>query len=215
MPANLRNRTNRARRAPLPGRRDNKFAARMIRLNVPVLELACELIGATLLIDGVGGVIVETEAYAAAEEASHSYGGPRKRNAVMFGPVGRAYVYRIYGLHWCLNVVGGERPGSAVLIRALEPTHGLEAMAARLGLRAPTKLCNGPGKLAQALGVDGSLNGRPLDQPPFQLMPRPTVPTIVTGPRIGIKKATELPWRFGLERSSHLSRPFASVTQAG
>jgi DNA-3-methyladenine glycosylase len=126
----------------------------------------------------------------------------------MFGPVGHAYVYRSYGLHWCLNVVAGEGPGSAVLIRALEPTRGVEAMVERRGVADPRRLCSGPGKLCQALAVTQALDGAALDAPPFMMtMPPGALPT-VQGPRIGISRAAELPWRFGLAGSPYLSRPF-------
>ena len=174
-----------------------------------VHKVAPELIGATLLVDGVGGVIVEVEAYHHTDPAAHSYIGPTERNAVMFGPPGYTYVYRSYGIHWCLNFVC-EREGSAsaVLIRALEPTAGLAAMRRRRGLAEPRTLCSGPGKLGQALGIDRSLNGLALDRPPFELRARSDEPEIVTGPRIGITKAADLPWRYGLKGSAFLSRPF-------
>jgi len=173
----------------------------------PVVPLARALIGTTLLVDDVGGIITETEAYDIDDPASHAFGGPRGRNVVMFGPVGHAYVYKIYGIHWCLNFVGGAHPGSAVLIRALEPTHGVDTMMQRRGLADPRTLCSGPGKLAQALGIDVSLNAAPLDRPPFALS-LGDVPQIVTGPRIGITKAVDHPWRFGLAGSRYLSRAF-------
>lgn len=173
----------------------------------PVVPLARALVGVTLLVDGVGGVITETEAYDVDEPASHAFGGPRGRNLVMFGPVGHAYVYKIYGIHWCLNFVGGDHPGSAVLIRALEPTHGIETMIARRGLSDPRTLCSGPGKLAQALAIDHSLNGAPLDRAPFELLLGGTH-EIAVGPRIGITKAADLPWRFGLGGSRYWSRAF-------
>jgi DNA-3-methyladenine glycosylase len=127
----------------------------------------------------------------------------------MFGPAGYAYVYRSYGVHWCLNFVCDD-PGraEAVLIRALEPTHGLEVMAGRRGVSAERALCSGPGKLCQALALTGDHDGCPLDEPPFELLRRNGTPTIVSGPRIGITRATGLPWRYGADGSPFLSRPF-------
>lgn len=174
-----------------------------------VLDLARALIGCTLLVDGVGGAIVETEAYHAADPASHSFAGPTARNRAMWGPPGHAYVYRSYGIHWCLNVVGGEEPGAAVLLRALAPTHGLDAMRGRRGTADVGRLCSGPGKLAAALGVTAAHDGHALDAPPFALVPRAAVPAIVAGPRIGITRAATEPWRFGLAGSPFLSRRFA------
>jgi DNA-3-methyladenine glycosylase len=174
----------------------------------PVLDLARALIGCALTVDGVGGVIVETEAYHAADPASHSFAGQTARNRAMWGAPGHAYVYRIYGIHWCLNLVGGTEAGAAVLLRALEPTLGLDRMRERRGVADPRALCSGPGKLAQALGVTGALDGHALDAPPFALAPRAEEPPIITGPRIGITKAAAEPWRFGLAGSRFLSRPF-------
>jgi DNA-3-methyladenine glycosylase len=174
----------------------------------PVTDLAQALIGCTLLHDGVGGVIVETEAYHAADPASHSYAGETARNRAMWGPPGRVYVYRIYGIHWCLNIVGGAEPGAAVLLRALEPTHGLASMRTRRAVADPRQLCSGPGKLCQALGVAGDQDGLSLDEPPFALLPRATLPVIATGQRIGITKGADEPWRFGLAGSPFLSRRF-------
>lgn len=169
----------------------------------PALALAPLLIGARLSVRGAGGIVTETEAYTPDDPASHSFAGPTRRNAAMFGPPGCAYVYRIYGLHWCLNVVAA--PGHAVLIRALAPDHGLEAMAARRGPGRP--LATGPGMLAQALGITGADDGRPFGAPDFALEPgEPCIP--LTGPRIGITKAADRSWRFGLKGSAFLSRPF-------
>ena len=164
--------------------------------------------GATLLHDGVGGIVVETEAYARHDPASHSANGPTPRNRSMFGPPGCAYLYRSYGLHWCFNVVGGEEPGCAVLVRALEPTHGLDRMRARRGLDALQLLCAGPGRLCQALGLGGAHDGLPLGEPPFALLFRDIEPALLSGPRIGITKNAAVPWRFGLAGSRFLSRPF-------
>jgi DNA-3-methyladenine glycosylase len=174
-----------------------------------VHKVAPDLIGATLLIDGVGGTIVEVEAYHHTDPASHSYSGPTERNGVMFGPPGFAYVYRSYGIHWCLNFVC-EREGSAsaVLIRALEPTEGLTKMRRRRGVPDDRNLCSGPGKLAQALAVTRAHNGQPLTMPPFALFARTAKPEIAIGPRIGITKAVEQPWRYGLKGSKFLSKPF-------
>jgi DNA-3-methyladenine glycosylase len=174
----------------------------------PVVSLARALIGARFLIDGVGGIIVETEAYDIDDPAAHSFPGPTPRNAPMFGPGGHVYVYRIYGLHWCLNFVGGVRHGGAVLIRAIEPTDGIAAMQERRGHIDVRALCSGPGKLAQALGVTGGMTGLPLALPPFTLTPADALREIAAGPRIGITKAIDLPWRFGLAGSPYLSRPF-------
>jgi len=171
-------------------------------------RLAPRLLGWTLLVDGVGGLIVETEAYDADDPASHSFGGRTARNAAMFGPPGHAYVYRSYGLHWCLNFVCREAGhGAAVLIRALEPTQGLVRMQQRRGLDNPRLLAAGPGRVAQALGVDDRFDGLPLDRPPFELQPPAGAADIVSGPRIGITKAAERPWRFGIAGSRFLSRP--------
>ena len=172
-------------------------------------EVAPELIGVTLLVDGVGGPIVEVEAYDQDDPASHSFSGRTSRNAVMFGPAGHAYVYRSYGIHWCLNFVCA-KPGraEAVLIRALQPERGLDAMRARRGVEPERALCSGPGKLCQALAVTSAHDGLPLDEPPFELLARAEPPAIATGARIGLTKAADRPWRYGLAGSPYLSRRF-------
>jgi DNA-3-methyladenine glycosylase len=169
----------------------------------PATAVASELIGAELLVDGVGGPIVESEAYERDDPASHAFRGETPRNAAMFGPPAFAYVYRSYGIHWCLNFVC--LPGSAVLLRALEPRHGIEAMQARRGTEDLRKLCSGPGRLCQALGIDGSLDGRSLDAAPFRLILRGGHADISIGPRVGITKALDRHWRFGLAGSPFLS----------
>jgi DNA-3-methyladenine glycosylase len=175
----------------------------------PVLKVAPDLIGATLLVNGGGGRIVEIEAYHHTDPAAHSYNGPTERNAVMFGPAGYAYVYRSYGIHWCLNFVCEEEgSASAVLIRALEPTQGLAAMRRRRGIGDERTLCSGPGKLCEAMGVTIKHSGMPLDRAPFELRARAEKPDIVVGPRIGITKAAEYPWRYGMKGSKFLSKPF-------
>jgi DNA-3-methyladenine glycosylase len=174
-----------------------------------VHEVAPDLIGATLLVDGVGGIIVEVEAYHHTEPAAHSFRGPTPRNSVMFGPPGFSYVYRSYGIHWCLNFVCEEEgSASAVLIRALEPTHGLAAMRRRRRLDDERALCSGPGKLCEALGVTIAHSELPLDRPPIALHARIGKPDIVAGVRIGITKAVDLPWRYGLKGSKFLSKRF-------
>jgi DNA-3-methyladenine glycosylase len=172
-----------------------------------VHEVAPELIGVTLLVDGVGGRIVEVEAYDQEDPASHAHRGRTARNAVMFGPPGHAYVYRSYGIHWCLNLVCGEEGvPEAALIRALEPTSGLDLQRRRRGLDDVRALCSGPGKLCQALGITREHDGLALDVPPFELVERDEVPEIVTGPRIGITRATELSWRYMSMGSPYVSR---------
>jgi len=174
-----------------------------------VHEVAPELIGATLLVDGVGGMIVEVEAYHHTEPAAHSYNGPTPRNRIMFGPAGYAYVYRSYGIHWCVNVVcEGEGSASAVLIRALQPTFRLDEMRARRGLEDERMLCSGPGKVCQALGISIAHNGLALDKPPIAIHARTEKPDLVAGIRIGITKAVELPWRYGVRGSKYLSKRF-------
>jgi DNA-3-methyladenine glycosylase len=177
-----------------------------------VHEVAPDLIGATLLFNGVGGRVVEVEAYHHTDSAAHSYRGPTPRNAVMFGPPGYAYVYRSYGIHWCVNLVCEPKgSASAVLIRALEPTAGVAAMRRRRGLRDARLLCAGPGRVCEALGITAVHNGLALDEPPFALLGRTGEAEIVAGPRIGITKAAEKPWRYGLKGSAFLSKPFGPI----
>ena len=167
-----------------------------------VHEVAEELIGAIFLVDGVGGKIVELEAYQHEDPAAHGYRGLTMRNASMFGPPGHAYVYRSYGVHWCVNFVcEPEGVADAVLIRALEPTHGLDEMRRRRGLDDVRLLCAGP------LAITREHDGLPLDRPPFRLEQRVETPRVVRGPRIGISRAAELPWRYGVAGSRYLSRP--------
>lgn len=169
-------------------------------------EVAAAMIGMELSLAGAGGIIVETEAYLADDPASHSFRGKTARNASMFAAPATSYVYLIYGLHWCLNAVC--LPGSAVLLRALEPTQGLDVMRARRGVGNPRLLCAGPGRLAQALGITAAHDGRTLLAPPFALAIRPPQGSLVSGPRIGISRAADAPWRFGLANSAFLSRRF-------
>ena len=177
--------------------------------NRSVHEVAPELIGATLTFNGAGGIITEVEAYHHTDPAAHSFGGQTERNAVMFGPPGYAYVYRSYGIHWCVNFVC-EPAGSAsaVLIRALEPTEGLAAMQRRRGTPNARLLCAGPGRLTEALGITRAHNALPLDAPPFELHARKQDVDVMAGPRIGITKAVDLPWRYGLKGSRFVSKPF-------
>jgi DNA-3-methyladenine glycosylase len=177
-----------------------------------VHEVAPDLIGATMLVNGTGGIIVEVEAYHHTEPAAHSHRGPTPRNMVMFGPPGFAYVYRSYGIHCCVNFVC-EKDGSAaaVLIRALQPTHGIPAMRRRRGLHEERLLCSGPGKLCEALGISIAHNALPLDAPPIAVYRRTGRVDVVTGVRIGITKAADLPWRYGLKGSKFLSKPFRSA----
>ena len=174
-----------------------------------VHAVAPELIGATLLFKGVGGIIVEVEAYHQADAAAHSFNGRTARNAVMFGPPGYAYVYRSYGIHWCLNFVcEPEGVASAVLIRALAPTEGVAAMRRRRGVADERLLCSGPGRLCEALGITDKHYGLALDRPPFEIRARTDDVTVAVGPRIGITKAVDHPWRYGLKGSRFVSKPF-------
>ena len=173
-----------------------------------VHEVAPELIGATLLVNGTGGTIVEVEAYHHTDPAAHSFNGRTARNAVMFGPPGFAYVYRSYGIHWCVNVVcEAEGSASAILIRAIEPTRKIEVMKRRRGIDDERLLCSGPGRLCQALAITRDHDGLPLDKAPFELRAAATPRPVVRGPRIGISKAVDLPWRYGLKGSRFLSKP--------
>jgi DNA-3-methyladenine glycosylase len=187
---------------PRPRRLHQDFFARSVH------EVAPDLIGATLLFKGVGGIIVEVEAYHHTDPAAHSYRGRTERNAVMFGPPGFAYVYRSYGIHWCLNFVC-EREGSAsaALIRAIEPTEDISAMERRRGMKDLRALCSGPGKICEALGITRAHNALALDAPPFQLSARAAPVKIVRGARIGITKAASKPCRYGLKDSKFLSKP--------
>ncbi len=188
-----------------------------IDFHADATAVAHALIGACVYVDGVGGVIVETEAYDQSDPASHTFVGHTARNAAMFGPPGRAYVYRSYGLHWCLNFVCREKGhGAGVLIRALEPVAGLDRMRERRGVDPVRALCSGPGRLCQALGVTHELDGCRLDRKPFRVVARPVDAAVVvaTGARIGISKAREQPWRFALAGSRYLSRPMPSSTTA-
>ena len=186
---------------------DPSFFARSVHIVAP------DLIGATLLFANIGGIIVEVEAYHHTDPAAHSFGGRTERNAIMFGPPGFAYVYRSYGIHWCLNFVcEPEGSASAVLIRALEPSHGLTTMRRRRGLVDERLLCSGPGRLCEALAITGTHNGLALDRSPFRLLARDSEVEVVSGPRIGITKAPELPWRYGLKGSRFLSKPFEKVS---
>jgi DNA-3-methyladenine glycosylase len=186
-----------------PARLRREFFARSVH------EVALDLIGAALMVNGVGGTIVEVEAYHHTDPAAHSYAGRTERNAVMFGPPGYAYVYRSYGIHWCVNFVcEAEGSASAVLIRALVPTTGVATMRRRRGLADERLLCSGPGRLTQALGITLAHNALPLDRAPFELRGRTEIPDIAVGPRIGITKAADKPWRYGLAGSRFLSKPF-------
>ncbi len=177
--------------------------------NRSVHDVAPDLIGVVLLVGGVGGRIVEVEAYHHTDPAAHSYRGQTARNAVMFGPPGFVYVYRSYGIHWCVNFVC-EPAGSAsaVLIRAIEPTVGLPTMRRRRGIADDRLLCSGPGRVCEALRITRAQNGLALDAPPFELFARTSTVEVIAGPRIGLTKAVDKPWRYGLEGSRYLSKPF-------
>jgi DNA-3-methyladenine glycosylase len=168
------------------------------------VEVAPDMIGWNFFVDGVGGTIVETEAYNRLDPASHSFTGMTKRNRSMFGPPGRAYVYRIYGLHWCINFVCSE--ASAVLLRAIVPIKGIEQMQERRRTKQLTALCSGPAKLTQALGISAALDGVPLSEAPFEFEPRQQVPLISCGPRIGISRAVDIEWRFWMSDNACVSR---------
>jgi DNA-3-methyladenine glycosylase len=170
------------------------------------IEVAKDLIGATLVFNGAGGVIVETEAYHLEDPASHSFKGVTRRNSSMFGPPGRAYIYRSYGIQWCLNAVCLR--GSAVLIRALEPTVGISTMSARRSCQDIRLLCSGPGRLCQALGINGRHDSLALDEQPFELFKAADSDSVCVGKRIGITKAPDEPWRFGLAGSRFVSKKF-------
>lgn len=180
-----------------------------IDFDAPSEQVARRLIGAILTVDSVGGRIVETEAYDREDPASHSFSGPTPRNMVMFGPSAHAYVYRSYGIHWCLNFVCRESgPGAGVLIRAMEPMVGIDLMRERRGLEPLRLLCSGPGRMAQALGITHKNNGMSLFEAPFHVEPPEEAFEVVCGPRIGITKAMDVPWRFGLAGSKFVSKPF-------
>ena len=189
-------------RSPGPRLRKSFFAR-------SVHEVAPDLIGTTFLVNGVGGIIVEVEAYDQTDPAAHSFRGPTPRNAVMFGPPGYTYVYLSYGLNWCVNLVC-QAAGSAagVLLRAIEPTHGLAAMRRRRGVTDAKALCSGPGKLCEALAITKALSELPIDRSPIALHARSGGAEITTGVRIGLTKAVDLPWRYGLKGSKYLSKPF-------
>ena len=181
-------------------------------------DVAPELVGATLLVDGVGGPIVEVEAYDQQDPASHGYRGRTPRNESMFGPPGHAYVYRSYGIHWCLNLVCGDEGSSeAVLVRALEPSQGIDAMRHRRALTVVRLLCSGPGRLCQALGVTREHDGLALDEAPFELVVDARAREgleVVAAPRVGISVAADLPWRFGVAGSPYVSRPLRPARRA-
>ena len=177
-----------------------------------VTLVASDVLGAELLVDGVGGIITETEAYHPTEPASHAHRGPTPRNSAMFLGPGHVYVYRSYGIHWCFNIVCAD--AAAILIRAIEPTRGVERMAERRGVSDTRALCSGPGKLCSALAITKAEDGLLLRDQPFSFRLADTVPPLVIGPRIGITKAADLPWRFGIAGSAFLSRGFRTPVPA-
>lgn len=179
------------------------------------LAVAPQMIGATLLVNGVGGIIVEVEAYDESEPGSHCHRGRTPRNLAMFGEPGRAYIYINYGIHFCLNFVCGKKGhGCGILIRALQPTQGLERMRQRRGLEQERRLCAGPGCVGQALGLTMDLYGAPLYFKPFSVHAPddPATVQVVSGPRIGLSRAQDLPWRFGMAGSRYLSRRFPAAS---
>jgi DNA-3-methyladenine glycosylase len=193
-----------------PARLGADFYARSVH------EVARDLIGCSLTFEGAGGVIVETESYERDDPACHAYVGLTPRTATLFGPPGRAYVYRSYGIHALLNAVAEpEGQAAAVLIRALEPRWGIGDMRARRGVHHGDRgLCSGPGKLTQALGIELEHNEAPLTEAPFELRERAAEwaeVEVATGPRIGITRAVDYPWRFCAAGSKFLSRPMRSV----
>lgn len=182
-------------------------AAAPFRFEDDAWVVAPRLVGATLMLDGVGGRIVEVEAYDRSDPASHTFRGPTRRNAAMFGPPGRVYVYRSYGIHWCFNIVCREEGhGAGVLVRAIEPLHGLDRMRERRGTVDDRLLCAGPGRVCQALAIDIGHSGMRVESAPFRLLPPDEPVEVRSGPRIGITRATDVPWRFGLAGSKFLSR---------
>ena len=189
--------------APLP----QSFFARN------ALEVARDLVGCSFFVDGVGGRIVETEAYRQHDPCCHAYNGRTERNAVLFGPPGHLYVYFTYGMHYCANTAcEAEGTGAGVLLRALEPQAGIELMAERRGVDRPRLFASGPARLAQALGIDRAFNGSPLWEAPLAILPRPAgapAPEVVTTARIGVRGGDQKPWRFVDAGSAHLSRSLA------